>query len=104
MTLSLCIPAYNAANYLPRLLTSARNQDIPFDEILVYNDCSTDDTENVAQKYGAKVINGDINRGCSHGKNRLAEISTCDWIHFHDADDDLLPQFTTLAHKWMLLN
>lgn len=100
-TLALCIPAYNAAGYLPRLLQSARNQVIPFDEILVYDDCSTDDTAAVAENYSATVVTGDINRGCSYGKNKLAEITTCNWIHFHDADDELMPNFTTLAHKWL---
>jgi glycosyltransferase involved in cell wall biosynthesis len=100
-TLSLCIPAYNAANYLPRLLKSARSQKIPFDEILVYNDCSTDNTRDVAERYGATVIEGSVNMGCSYGKNKLAEHTSADWIHFHDADDELLPEFTTLAHRWM---
>jgi glycosyltransferase involved in cell wall biosynthesis len=100
-TLALCIPAYNAAKFLPRLLVSAQKQLIPFDEIWVYNDCSTDNTTTVAEQYGAKVIDGDVNRGCSYGKNMLAQNSSCNWIHFHDADDELLPNFTTLAHKWM---
>ena len=102
-TLALCIPAYNAAKYLPKILTSAKNQLIPFDEILVYNDCSTDNTIEVAEIYGAKVISGNINMGCSHGKNILAASSSCNWIHFHDADDDMYKNFTTLAHKWMEL-
>lgn len=100
MKLALCIPAYNAKDYLPRLLESAKRQLIPFDEILVYNDCSSDDTEEVATFYGAKVINGDINRGCSYGKNVLAKATSCDWIHFHDADDDLLENFTKEFHDW----
>lgn len=100
-TLALCIPAYNAAAFLPRLLQSAKKQLMPFDEILVYNDCSTDNTAQVAQMYGAKVIAGDVNRGCSYGKNALANITFCEWIHFHDADDDILPDFTTLAYKWI---
>jgi glycosyltransferase involved in cell wall biosynthesis len=100
-TLALCIPAYNAEKYLPLLLTSAARQIIPFDEILVYNDCSTDNTSVVAEQYGVRVIQGDVNRGCSHGKNILAQNTRCDWIHFHDADDELLPNFTTLAHRWM---
>ena len=100
-TLALCIPAFNAASYLPRLLQSAKNQAIPFNEILVYNDCSTDDTAKVAQQHGATVISGTINSGCSIGKNVLTEKTTCQWIHFHDADDELLPNFTLLAHKWM---
>ncbi|MDB5287596.1 MAG: hypothetical protein JWR05_2545 [Mucilaginibacter sp.] len=100
-TLALCIPAYNAENFLPRLLQSAKNQIIPFDEILVYNDCSTDNTAHVAAQYGVTVLNGNINKGCSYGKNQLAAHSTCKWLHFHDADDELMPNFTTLAHKWM---
>lgn len=101
-TLALCIPAYNAEKYLSRLLNSAKSQKIPFDEILVYDDCSTDNTAQVAHDYGSKVLRGDVNRGCSYGKNKLLEITKCDWVHFHDADDELLPNFTTLAHKWMI--
>ena len=100
-TLALCIPAYNAAAYLPRLLKSAIAQKIPFDEILVYNDCSTDDTAEVAKAYGARVISGERNVGCSAGKNALLYACASDWVHFHDADDELLPNFTTLAHKWL---
>ncbi|MEJ5992830.1 glycosyltransferase [Pedobacter sp. Du54] len=100
-TIALCIPAYNAAWCLPRLLESAKKQSIPFDEILVYNDCSTDDTAAVAEKYGAKVINGIENKGCSFGKNALAEIAVSEWIHFHDADDELLPNFMDVAQKWL---
>lgn len=100
-TIALCIPAYNAAEYLSRLLKSAGNQLIPFDEILVYNDCSTDSTAKIAENHGAIVISGDINRGCSYGKNILAERASCDWIHFHDADDDLLINFTSEVHNWI---
>ena len=100
-TIALCIPAYNAELYLPRLLVSVEKQIIPFDEILVYNDCSKDNTKSVAESYGAKVINGDRNRGCSYGKNRMAQATSCEWIHFHDADDTLYPNFTSLAHAWI---
>ncbi len=102
-SLALCIPAYNATAFLPRLLESALAQTIPFDEIWVYDDCSTDETAKVAAEFGAKVIRGEINRGCSHGKNVLAENTNCDWIHFHDADDALYPNFVEQARKWMTL-
>jgi glycosyltransferase involved in cell wall biosynthesis len=100
-TLALCIPAYNAAWCLPRLLESAKKQPIAFDEILVYNDCSTDNTKEVAESFGAKVFSGKQNIGCSAGKNYLLNQTKCDYIHFHDADDVLLQNFTTLAHKWI---
>ncbi len=102
-SLALCIPAYNAAGFLPRLLKTALAQTIPFDEIWVYDDCSTDDTGLVAASFGAKVVSGDVNRGCSYGKNALAAKTACEWIHFHDADDALYPNFVETAHKWMKL-
>ena len=101
-TLALCVPAYKAAWCLPRLLGSASRQEIAFDEILVYDDASPDDTADVARTYGATVIRGSRNIGCSAGKNLLLQAAHSDWIHFHDADDELLPNFTRLAHKWMI--
>jgi glycosyltransferase involved in cell wall biosynthesis len=100
-TIALCIPAFNAAKYLTTLLTSAKKQALPFDEILVYDDCSTDNTAAVARAFGATVIEGDVNLGCSTGKNRLAEIAKSEWLHFHDADDVLLANFTEVAHRWI---
>jgi glycosyltransferase involved in cell wall biosynthesis len=101
--LALCVPAFNAARFLPRLLDSAAAQTIPFDEILVYDDCSTDDTAAVAVQCGARVIKGHRNVGCSAGKNALLRACSSDWIHFHDADDELLPNFTTAAAGWTAL-
>lgn len=98
---ALLIPAYNAANFLPRLLSSAHAQTWPFDEIWVYDDCSTDDTAAVAERLGARVLRGDVNRGCSAGKDALARHVDADWLHFHDADDVLLPNFVSLARKWI---
>ena len=99
-TLAMLIPAFNAAAFLPRLLASAASQTEPFDEIWVYDDCSTDDTAAVAESFGARVVRGDVNRGCSHGKNVLAAQTGCDWMHFHDADDELKPNFVSLARRW----
>jgi glycosyltransferase involved in cell wall biosynthesis len=100
-TVALCIPAYNAAHFLPGLLTSAKGQLIPFNEILVYDDCSSDNTAQVAEAYGAKVIKGASNKGCSFGKNVLAKAAVSDWLHFHDADDDLLPNFGQEINNWI---
>lgn len=100
-TLALCIPAYNASDHLPRLLESAQEQTEAFDQILVYDDCSTDNTAEVAMSCGAEVISGDENQGCTIGRKRLAEYASVDWLHFHDADDILYPNFVERAHTWM---
>lgn len=100
-TLALCVPAFDAAWCLPRLLASAASQTVAFDEVWVYDDCSRDDTSAVARRFGARVVRGVVNRGCSHGKNELARRSAAQWIHFHDADDELLPDFVERARAWM---
>jgi len=100
-TLALCIPAYNAAGHLPRLLESAKEQTKPFDEVLVYDDCSTDSTAEIARSHGAMVISGDENQGCTVARKRLAEHASTDWVHFHDADDELLSNFVEQAWSWI---
>lgn len=100
-TLALLVPAYNAAGFLPRLLKSAAGQTRHFDEIWVYDDCSSDDTAAVARKYGAQVVIGATNRGCSAGKNALSAHTKCEWIHFHDADDELSLDFVERAKRWI---
>jgi glycosyltransferase involved in cell wall biosynthesis len=102
-TLALCVPAYNAAGFLYRLLESARSQTVPFDEIWVYDDASTDHTSRIARQLGAQVVWSDKNIGCSRGKNILANRSQCSWLHFHDADDALELNFVETARRWMEL-
>jgi glycosyltransferase involved in cell wall biosynthesis len=99
-TLALCIPAYNAAWSLPALFASVQQQRIPFDEVLLYNDCSTDSTSELARSYGFTVVEGQTNCGCSAGKNMLAATAKSDWLFFLDSDDLLLPSFseTVRAH------
>jgi glycosyltransferase involved in cell wall biosynthesis len=95
--LALCIPARNAARYIPRLFESARSQTSPFDEILVFDDASDDPTAEIAQKHGAIVVRSDRNVGPSAGKNTLACRAQAEWLHFHDADDWLGSDFVARA-------
>lgn len=92
-TVSLLIPCYNAENYLPRLWETIEEQTVPFDEIICYDDGSTDNTVAVATALGAKVIGGSERKGPAYARNRLAEAASGTWIHFHDADDILHPHY-----------
>jgi glycosyltransferase involved in cell wall biosynthesis len=99
--LALLIPARNAQAVLGRLLDAADAQTVPFDEILVWDDASTDRTGDLAAARGARVIRSDVNTGPSFGKNMLAQETTCEWVHFLDADDALAPEFVARAHAWI---
>jgi glycosyltransferase involved in cell wall biosynthesis len=91
--ISLLIPCYNAAEFLPTLLTQARQQTRAFSEILVYDDGSTDDSASLAERLGVRVLRGQQSRGPGFARNQLLHQASSPWIHFHDADDWLHPEF-----------
>lgn len=91
--ITLLIPCYNAAPFLPRLMDSVRALTRPFAAILCYDDGSTDDTVPVARSLGLEIITGQPNAGVATARNRLAAAARTEWIHFHDADDLIGPQF-----------
>ncbi|MGE0702688.1 MAG: glycosyltransferase family 2 protein [Vicinamibacterales bacterium] len=100
--LALGIPAKNEEAVLNRLLDSADAQTIPFDQVLLYDDASTDRTAEIGAQRGLTVVRGHTSMGPSHGKNVLAGRTGCDWIHFHDADEALHPEFVAHARTWMV--
>ncbi|CAN5950466.1 unnamed protein product [Sphagnum jensenii] len=50
-TVSICLPVYNGANYLAQAIESALAQTFEDFEILIANDCSTDETPEIIEKY-----------------------------------------------------
>lgn len=87
------MPAYNAARFLPRLWAGVLAQTRPFDEVWVCDDASTDDTAQLAASLGAAVLRNPANLGPAASRNRLLAATGADWVHFHDADDCLAPDF-----------
>jgi len=99
--IAMLIPARNARPHVGRLLQSAAAQTSPFDEIWLFDDASDDGTGELARASGVRVVRSDVHVGPSAGKNRLAEATSCEWVHFHDADDALEPEFVSRARSWM---
>ena len=69
-TLSIVIPNYNNAKYLPTCLNSVIAQTYPLEEIVIYDDCSTDDSRSILKEYAARdprirLILPDENKGVS---------------------------------------
>lgn len=92
-SVSLLIPCYNSEKKLPLLLQDALQQTQPFQEIIVYDDGSSDNTSLVAEKHGCKVIRGEINRGVGYARQQLLEAATSSYVHFHDSDDRMDKEF-----------
>ncbi len=103
---SLLVPCYNAEPYLTDFMANMSQQTIPFDEVLFYDDASTDNTAELLRKQNfGRVIYGKANRGPSIGRNILLRKSIGTLIHFHDVDDWLEPTFVeqtlaTLTDDW----
>ena len=92
-TCALLVPCHNGAAFLPRLFHSVRAQSRAFDEILLFDDASTDGSGEIAAGLGAKVLRAHTPLGPAAARNRLLAETACQWVHFHDADDALHPDF-----------
>lgn len=70
--LSVLIPAYNEAESIGDTIRSLRGQTFPVYEIIVIDDCSTDDTGDIARSLGATVIRPSNNTGSKAGAQNFA--------------------------------
>ena len=92
-THSLLVPCYNAHAYIDDFLSAVGKLHKAFDQVLFYDDASTDDTYQILKGKGCTVIKGDINSGPGYARNRLAHKATGQYLHFHDIDDGLNPDY-----------
>jgi len=77
---------------LPGLRLDIRSQSIPFDQILLYDDASNDGTADLAEGMGIfTVLRGSTNIGPAGARNACIEAARGEFLHFHDADDRMLP-------------
>src|SRR5437763_11231864 len=86
LTVSVIIPAYNAARTLPQTLAALRAASPPPLEILVVNDGSTDETARMAAQSGARVLDLKQNIGAAAAKNCGVAGAQGDILFFTDAD------------------
>jgi glycosyltransferase involved in cell wall biosynthesis len=88
--ISIIIPTFNEASYLPRLLASIRDQDYQDYEIIIADNASRDRTRGIARAHGARVVEGGVP---GIGRNRGAKAARGEYLLFLDADTVLPPGF-----------
>ncbi len=102
MSLSIVIPAYNEAKYLPTLLCSLKYAersledaypDYPIEIIVVDND-SNDETKEIALSYSAQVVR-ESRRNVAAARNHGASVATGEYLVFVDADYRVEGDFMT---------
>jgi glycosyltransferase involved in cell wall biosynthesis len=100
-TVSVVIPAYNAARYLAEAVASVRTQTHAVHEIIVIDDGSTDATAEIARGLGVRFAH-QANAGPAAALNHGVSLATGRLIAFISADDLWVPeklalQLATLA-------
>lgn len=86
-SIAAVIPAYNCGKTLDDTLKAIRDQATPCDEIIVVDDGSIDDTQDIIKKYNDVTYVYQNNAGVSAARNNGVARSKCEWIAFCDADD-----------------
>jgi len=88
MKISAVIPTYNNARFIAAAVASIRAQTVPIAEIIVIDDGSTDDTEQVVAGLSGDIIyHKQVNQGPSAARNKGIELANGEWIALLDADD-----------------
>ncbi|MDO8735756.1 MAG: glycosyltransferase family 2 protein, partial [Thermoleophilia bacterium] len=100
---SVIIPLYNGADTIPVVLEALyKSTDLDF-EVVIINDCSTDNSLDVlkglSKKYPFRLIDFPENRGVSKARNAGAAAARGEIILFIDADCIVLPDTIERAVK-----
>lgn len=97
---SVCIVTYNSSSFIIEALDSVAAQTYRSIELIVSDDCSTDDTVEMCQQWmyshssrfvNTAILKNEHNAGVSRNCNRAIRKSMGEWIKYLAGDDKLLP-------------
>ncbi len=96
--ISVALATYNGSRYIERQLESIKNQSLAVDEVVICDDCSTDNTVNLCEVFikdnnllNWKIfVNGENKGFCLNFYNAIEKCSG-DYIFLCDQDDEWLP-------------
>ena len=94
---SVIISAYNIEKYIKRAIDSVLNQTFKNFELIVVNDCSTDETLKIIKGYNDErliIINNEKKRGLGAVRNIGIEKARGEYIVHLDGDDTLYEETT----------
>ena len=104
--ISVIIPVYNVAAYLPECIESILHQGFDKLEILLIDDGSTDESGRICDKYAQKdrriKVFHQANNGAAEAKNIGLQFASGEFLSFVDSDDFLEPG--AYAHMVQLLH
>lgn len=93
LKISVVIPVHNHGRYLGEAIQSILAQTRPAAEIIVIDNCSTDDTADVAKSFLPRIrYLYEERKGLGEARNRGVEAAKGDFIAYLDADDIWFPE------------
>jgi glycosyltransferase involved in cell wall biosynthesis len=93
--ISVVLPTFNREKYLPRAIKSVLNQTYKNLELIIVDDGSTDNTEEIVKGCSDKRIRyykQELNKGGSAARNVGIKLAKGELISFQDSDDEWLPE------------
>lgn len=94
VTVSCVITTYNYGRFLAEAIDSVLSQSHQAVQVIVVDDGSTDDSVEIAKRYGQKIqLIQQPNSGVVAARNAGAAAATGTYLFFLDADDVLYPRF-----------
>jgi GT2 family glycosyltransferase/Flp pilus assembly protein TadD/glycogen synthase/SAM-dependent methyltransferase len=93
-TISICIPTYNRSRFLTNTIQSALNQSFEPLEIVIIDDGSTDNTEEIVKGFNSPKLRyfKKKHEGAPFTRNRCIKAARGEYILWLDSDDLLLPE------------
>jgi len=94
-TVSVIIPTYNRAHLVGRAIKSVLEQTYQDFELIVIDDASTDNTEEVVKSFNderIKYLKHDENKGGAAARNTGIKVARGEYIAFQDSDDEWFSQ------------
>lgn len=85
-SISVIVPVYNGAKFLPHCLGALFSHDFGSFEVIVVNDCSTDDSAEISRSYGATVMTTGKQMGPGGARNLAAGKANGGLLLFVDSD------------------
>lgn len=92
MRFSIIIPAYNAADRIHKALESVKSQTFKDYELIVVCDSCTDNTQEIAESYGARTVAVNYGRD-GLTRNAGIDMAQGEWLLFMDDDDWWLHEY-----------
>lgn len=101
---SIIMPSWNTGRFIAESIESVINQTYANWELLIVDDCSTDNTNEVVRKFNddrIKFFKNEKNSGAAITRNRALREANGEWIAFLDSDDLWLPK--KLEHQILFM-